>query len=161
MKLLAYSILSIFLFTSCDSKKQQSTSRYSEFSSFESEQRLRFLKEFQWPKSYREQDTSLLNLILADEFVMISDDGSRTDKEFELNWIKKNTMSYDSFWYEIKRLEIFENGSAIVDGTGHILNEELNTTYESSNFFIWRDGNWQALGSHVSGIKSVDYHNRN
>lgn len=119
----------------------------------EAKNELRNLKEVEWPAAYRDQNTGLLDKILAEEFELIDADGNRSTKEFELNWIKNNSMNYDSFRYEIKRLEIFENRTAIVAGTGHIINEGSKTTYESSNVLIWRNGLWKALSSHVSGIK--------
>ncbi|MEQ9422920.1 MAG: hypothetical protein RJQ09_00785 [Cyclobacteriaceae bacterium] len=42
---------------------------------------LRYLKEVQWPKAYKEQDTVLLSSILADEFQMITADGEWSTKK--------------------------------------------------------------------------------
>jgi hypothetical protein len=118
---------------------------------------LRQLKEKDWPRSYREQDTALLNKILADEFQMIDNEGNISTKALELDYISKNKPSYDSFYFDIKRLEVFENGTAVVSGTGHIngKNEKgiYNTVYQSSNILIKRDGRWKAIASHVSGVK--------
>ena len=93
------------------------------------EEQLRYLKEVEWPKAYHEQDTILLDRILGDDFVLIDADGNWSDKKFELNWIKQNTYNPDSFYYEIKRLDILKNGTAIVAGTGHIINDTTETIY--------------------------------
>ena len=116
---------------------------------------LTHLKEVLWPKAYREQDTLLLDKILGDDFRMIDASGIWSDKEFEMNWIKKNSTSYDSFYYEIKRLEILDNGTAIICGTGHIFNDTTETIYQSSNVLEWRKNEWKAVLSHVSGIKEM------
>lgn len=116
---------------------------------------LRYLKEVEWPKAYREQDTMLLDKILGDDFQMIDNSGLWTNKKEELEWIKNNSTSYDSFRYEIKRLEVMENGTALVCGTGHILNDSILTNYESSNVLVKRNGTWKAVLSHVSGVKEV------
>jgi len=114
---------------------------------------LRYLKEVEWPKAYHEQDTLLLDRILGEDFQLIDDGGNWSDKRFEINWIKNNTYNPDSFHYEIKRLDILNNGTAIVAGTGHIFNDTTETIYQSSNYFEKRNGVWKAFSSHVSGVK--------
>jgi ketosteroid isomerase-like protein len=118
---------------------------------------LRNLKEIEWAKAYREQDTKLLDRILADEFQMIDNDGNWSNKKLELEYNKNNKPLYDSFRFEIKRLDIFENGTAIIAGTGHITGKdkdgEYKIEYQSSNVLIKRNGIWKAISSHVSGVK--------
>lgn len=123
---------------------------------------LRELKEVLWPKAYREQDAALLARILADEFESIDAEGSRSTKAEELDYVRKNKPSYDSFRFVIRRLEIFENRTAVVSGTGYIETKAKDgkkgsrTEYQSSNVLIEREGRWQAISSHVSGIKKTD-----
>lgn len=117
---------------------------------------LRNIKEVQWPKAYREQDTLLLNSILGDDFQMIDANGNWSTKAKELEWIKENAMANDSFFYEIKRLDVLPNGTALICGTGHIFNDSTETIYQSSNILIKRLGAWKAVASHVSGIKRLD-----
>jgi hypothetical protein len=118
---------------------------------------LRKLKTIDWPKAYREQDTLLLNLILADEFQMIDSDGEYSTKQEQLEYIKNHKPNYISFNFAIKRLEIFENNTAVVSGTGTIINKdkegEYQLEYQSSNIFIKRNGMWKAISSHTSGDK--------
>lgn len=120
------------------------------------EKALRQIKEVDWPKAYREQDTALLDRILADEFQSIDAEGSWSTKAEELDYIRKNKPSYESFRFEIRRLEIFENGTAVVAGTGHIQGRDENgpyrIEYQSSNILIKRGGVWKAISSHVSGV---------
>jgi hypothetical protein len=117
---------------------------------------LRYVKEVLWPKSYREQDTALLNRILHDDFQMIDADGNLSDKAAELDWIKHNPWSVDSFRYEIQRLDVWPNGTAIVSGTGHMLSDSTASIYWSSNVFIKDGGTWRAISSHVSGVKEME-----
>lgn len=116
---------------------------------------LRYLKEVEWPKAYRDQDTLLLDRILGEDFQMIDQGGNWYRKVDELDWIKEHTTKHDSFRYEIKRLDIYENGTAVVAGTGHIYNDSTYSTYQSSNVLIKRAGEWKAILSHVSGIKTL------
>ena len=123
--------------------------------------RLREVKEVLWPKAYREQDTALLAQILADEFESIDAAGARSTKPEEIDYIRKNKPGYDSFRFEIRRLQVFENRTAVVSGTGFIETQPKDgkkgsrTEYQSSNVFIERDGRWQAIASHVSGVKQT------
>lgn len=117
---------------------------------------LTYLKEVVWPKAYREQDTILLDRILGEDFQMIDHRGKWYTKADELEWIKKNAVKNDSFRYEIKRMDLFDNGMAIVCGTGHIFNDSVETTYQSSNILIKRNDIWKAVASHVSGIKPTN-----
>ena len=114
---------------------------------------LRYLKEVEWPKAYRIQDTVLLDRILGDDFQMIDAGGTWSDKAAELAWIRENASAPDSFYYDIKRLEALENGTVLICGTGHIFNDTTHTIYQSSNILIKRKGNWKAVASHVSGVK--------
>lgn len=123
------------------------------------EKALRYLKEVEWPKSYREQDTVLLDKILADEFQGIDAAGEVSTKKLEMAYIQKNKPTYASFHYNITRLEVFENGTAIVSGIGTIkgTNEKgaYEMTYHSSNVFIKRKNQWKAINSHISGVKQI------
>ena len=127
------------------------------------QKRLRELKEVLWPKAYREQDPALLAQILADEFESIDAEGSVSTKAEELDYVSKNKPSYDSFRFVIRRLQIFENRTAVVSGTGYIETKAKDgkkaskTEYQSSNVFLERDGRWQAISSHVSGIKQKEH----
>ncbi len=120
---------------------------------------LRYLREVEWPQAYKNQDTTLLDKILASEFQSIDAAGLVTNKQRELDYIKKHKPDYASFQFTVIRLDIFENGSAIVAGTGTVkgIGKEGNyvMTYQSSNFFVKRDNRWQAVGAHVSGVSRV------
>lgn len=117
---------------------------------------LKRIKEVDWPRAYREQDTKLLDRLLADEFQMVRANGDWSNKAKELDFVRNNKPSYDSFRFEITRLDIFENGTAIVAGTGHVSGTDADgayrMTYQSSNVLIKRSGTWKAVASHVSGI---------
>lgn len=118
---------------------------------------LRELKERLWPRAYREGDVALLDRILAPEFQMIDAEGGWSNKQAELAWVASNRPSYTSFRFEIRRLEVFENGTAVVAGRGVVIGSpdaaDSSFEYQSSNILIRRDGRWQAIASHVSGVK--------
>jgi hypothetical protein len=118
---------------------------------------LREIKTVLWPRAYAEQDPELLDRLLADEFQSIDDEGAWSAKAEELDWVSKHKPAHDSFVFHIRRLDLFENGTAVVAGTGVIRGKNARgpyvVEYQSSNVFIKRDGRWQAVASHVSGSK--------
>lgn len=118
---------------------------------------LRQLKEELWPKAYAEQDVALLDAILADEFKMVDADGNWFTRQDELDYIRKNKPGYDSLVFVVKRLDVFENDSAIVAGEGTVRGKDAEgryvMTYQSTNVLIKRNGKWRAVASHVSGVK--------
>jgi hypothetical protein len=152
MKQFVFTII-LFLITSLQGFSQNDSVHSSD------ETTLRYLKEVEWPKAYREQDTLLLNRILAEEFKMIGSDGEYSTKKEQLQYIKTHKPDYISFRFVIKRLEIFENNTAIVSGTGIIKRRdsegEFELMYQSSNVLIKRNGVWKAISSHTSGDKIV------
>ncbi len=125
--------------------------------SLDDEKELRRIKEVEWPQAYREQDPQLLDRILASEFQMIDADGVWSSKAEELDYVREHKPSYESFRFVIKRLEIFDERCAVVAGAGFISNRQgahlAVTEYQSTNIFIKREGRWQAIASHVSGVK--------
>lgn len=117
---------------------------------------LKKLKEVLWPKAYRSQDTILLDRILDDSFKMIDRNGKTYTKKDEINWIKEHATTHDSFRYELKRLDIYKNGTAVIAGTGHIYKDSVYSIYQSSNVLIKKDSLWKAILSHVSGFENVN-----
>lgn len=113
------------------------------------EERLREIKTNLWPNAYKTQDAELLDSILHGSFEMIDTDGSRSNREKELNYVRNNSWDPGEFRYVIERLSIYEGRFAIIDGTG----DAEKYTYKSSNVFIKENGEWKAIASHVSGYK--------
>ena len=143
----------VLILQSCGEQTQQSSISSVSAQDLEA---LRYLKEVEWPKAYREQDTILLDRILGEDFQMIDAAGNWSDKAGELAWIKENASAPDSFYYNIKRFEALENGTVLICGTGNIFNDSTHTIYQSSNILIKREGTWKAVASHVSGVKKLD-----
>ena len=113
---------------------------------------LRNFKTVLWPQAYRTQDVELLDQLLHDSFEMIDDEGNRSTKNEELDYIKNNQWNPGEFEYRIERLEIYKGSFAVIDGTG--IAEKY--TYKSSNVLVKEDGVWRAVASHVSGFQTVN-----
>lgn len=145
-----YAVLIIFYACSCNRNENRSIHTLEEEKNI-----LRKLKETEWPYAYQKQDTIVLDRILGEDFQKIDAEGNWSDKRFEMNWIKKNKMKTDSFFFEIKRLDVLENETAIIAGTGHITIGTEKKIYQSTNILVKRNGIWKAVSSHVSGIKTI------
>lgn len=145
----------LILVTAYFSCTKPAESKSRDTATTDDEKTLRHLKEVEWPKAYATQDTVLLDRILGNDFKMIDEQGDWYNKKDELEWISKNKLTRDSFYYDIQRLDIFDNESAIIAGTGHIYNDGKHSIYQSSNVLIKRDGVWKAVASHVFGSKEV------
>ncbi len=118
---------------------------------------LRHLKTVLWPRAYQQQDAELLDRILDERFQVIDADGNWSTKQLELADVRRTTPGYDSLRFSIRRLDIFENGTAVVAGTGTVFGRDslgfYTVSYQSSNIMIRRQGQWRAVASHVSGVK--------
>jgi hypothetical protein len=110
---------------------------------------LRELKTVLWPQAYRTQDVELLDRLLHDSFQMIDDQGRRSTKVDELEYVANNEWDPGKFEYRIERLDIYDGSFAIVEGTG--IAEKYR--YKSTNVLMKEDGRWRAVASHVSGVE--------
>ena len=155
MKNSATYFLSFLLVLGCQNgAEEKATSESLQYA--DEYEKLRYLKEVEWPQAYREQDTVLLDRILGDDFQMVSADGTWSDKAGQMERIKAAPMDNDHFEFEIKRLEVNDNGTAIVAGTGHVIDDGQEMIYQSSNVLIKRGELWKAVLSHVSGITQLE-----
>lgn len=147
-------LFAIMLFLTLACSNENTEACYT--ASADDEETLRYLKEVEWPRAYADQDTVLLDKILGEDFRMIDQSGHWYSKEDEMEWIKKNATNNDSFYFDIKRFEILDNGTALICGTGHILKDSIRSEYQSSNVLVKRNGSWKAVLSHVSGVKNLN-----
>ena len=114
---------------------------------------LRRIKTEDWPRFYREQDVAGLEQLLHPSFEMIDASGARSTRAEELAYVAANKPTYRSFRFEIERLDIYPQGLAIVDGSGHVEQDTCEGfSYRSSNVLLKDDGRWRAVASHVSGV---------
>lgn len=120
---------------------------------------LRHLKETLWPQAYREADVELLDSILHEDFAIITASGEWSTRKTELAELPNYGWPHESFSYQIRRLDIYHDNTAIVAGEGRASgnNDEgpYCLRYQSSNILIKQGGKWKAVLSHVSGVDTV------
>ncbi len=150
-----FAILALFAACSPQTPSQQPTSMISD----EDYETVRNLKIVSFAKAYEEQDTALLDQILHQKYQLVDDGGEVYSKEDEMGYVSKYGPSYDSFLFEILKLEVYENGTATTFGVGTIAGSDTQgsytQTYKSSDVFVKENGQWKAITTHVSGVKEV------
>ncbi|WP_164116411.1 DUF4440 domain-containing protein [Sphingorhabdus sp. Alg239-R122] len=125
------------------------------------EARLKEIKTTVWPAFYRSQDVDGLGRFLAPTFINISPDGNASTREAELKGVAENTWDPVNFRYVVKRIDW--HGANLVTVTGRGISERTGDngkpclhSYTSSNLLKRAPDTqygWQALSSHVSGIR--------
>ena len=106
--------------------------------------------ERDWTEAQRTGDTNRLNIILADDWVGVGVNGTKTTKAEYLSSYKARDSQFDSV--EVGDLDIVVIGNvAIVQGS-----DKEQSTYkgkDSSGKYVWmdvfekKDGKWQAVRS--------------
>lgn len=149
MKILTLSVALVFM----------GTFSISAQSTISDEDNLRSLKQELWPKAYQTQDVALLDKILSSDFQMIDANGNIFQKKDELEYVKRNKPTYDSYKFHVERLQIFEKNTAIVSGTGMTQGSDEHgpyiTTYRSSDLLVKSGNSWKAVSSHISGLNKI------
>lgn len=116
------------------------------------------LKTTKLPAAYDEQDTTALGQLLHDKYQLVDDQGGTYSKNDEMTYVSKYPSSYDSYQFEIRKLELFDNGTATIFGIGTMKGADVEdgsaytTTFKSTDTFVKEDGRWQVVSSHVSGV---------
>ena len=94
-----------------------------------------------WRRFYQQQDADGLRRFLADDFIVIDDEGTVSTKDAEVAWLAKNAWSGPAdFLYVIDRISFPASDVALVVGHGFGTRvadgkEPCIETYRSSNVF--------------------------
>lgn len=167
MKYKYLTMLSLGFFISCNAPANQETtgamssSKADSGLAAEDEATLRTMKTTDLPKAYDEQDTMLLGQLLHEKYQLVDDQGGTYSKADEMIYVSKYPSSYESFDFQIQKLDLFDNGTATIFGVGTMKGKDVEdgspytTTFKSTDSFVKEDGRWQAIASHVSGVKET------
>lgn len=111
-----------------------------------------------WGKAYVQRDAALLDRILADDFTVTDAEGVTTTKAEEMADFKSSNVVYESSTYEDAKVRVYGD-TAVVAGRGTVKGRGktavFHTQYFSTNVFVKRQGRWQAVASHISGVKRL------
>jgi ketosteroid isomerase-like protein len=105
-----------------------------------------------WIASYAKRDTTTMQRILADDFLLISPIGTKFDRESTIRNVgsmERTTVStVDSSW-----VRVFGNTALLVAYTHFSITSNGQTTNGRncySDLYVKRNGVWQAVSGHVT-----------
>lgn len=111
-----------------------------------------------WGKAYVQRDIVLLNRIIADEYSVTDAEGHITNRAEIVANFKSGETLYEVSSYDDAKVKVYGD-VAIVAGRGTVKGRSktgsFHTQYYSTNVFVKRDGRWQAVATHISGVKSL------
>ncbi len=114
-----------------------------------------------WRRFYQLQNAEGLRRFLADDFIVIDDEGNVSTKDAEVAWLARNAWKGPlDFRYVIDRISFLGPDAAIVvgHGSGTRIGEDSVScieTYRSSNVFRRIGGVWRPAMSHISGSRCI------
>ena len=111
--------------------------------------------ERDWDEAFHRKDVAVIETILADEFVVTYDDGSRGDKSKELRLATEFDQQIDSSMLD--EFIVKEYGdTAVVWFTQHLVGPSkgrpLALTFRYVDVFVMRAGRWQCVASQSTKV---------
>lgn len=121
------------------------------------EQRLAQLKR-DWGKAYVRRDAAFLENLLGAEYSVTDDAGQTANRAEIMADFHSGETTYEATSYEDAKVKIYGN-VAIVAGRGTVKGRgksgAFHRQYFSTNVLVKRNGRWQAVATHISGVTSL------
>jgi ketosteroid isomerase-like protein len=111
--------------------------------------------EQNWDAAFRGRDVKLIETLLADEFVVTYEDGTRGDKAKELSLAADFNQQIDSSKQDEFIVKVYGN-TAVVWFTLHLLGpvqgKPVAITYRYIDVWVNRDGVWKCVASQSTRV---------
>ena len=108
-----------------------------------------------WVEAVQRNDVAFVDRLLAPEFVVTYDDGSRGDRRRELQLVKEFTLQVDSWTAGEFTVKVFGN-TAVVWFTQRMVGPKQGKPTEIvtrfMDVFVNRDGTWLCVGSQSTKV---------
>ena len=106
-----------------------------------------------WNRAERRNDASAVRLLLADDFIMTTAEGSQLNKQQIVESVLDSSYRPDSL--ESSDMSVHQHGNtAVVTGIYHEKGSDKGKPYEQRGRFtdtwMFLDGRWQCVASHFS-----------
>ena len=115
--------------------------------------------EQKWDAAFRSRDVKLIETLLADEFVVTYEDGTRGDKAKELSLAADFNQQIDSSKQDEFIVKVYGN-TAVVWFTLHLLGpvqgKPVAITYRYIDVWVNRDGVWKCVASQSTRVGSKE-----
>ncbi len=106
--------------------------------------------ERDWDAAFHRKDVRFIESVLADEFVVTYDDGTRGDKAKELALAAEFNQQIDSSTLDEFTVKVYGD-TAVVWFTQHLVGiskgQRLEIAFRYVDVFVLRDGKWQCVAS--------------
>ena len=111
--------------------------------------------EHAWGSALLKKDVGGFSRCLADEWVLITSDGSRVTKAVALADLKSGALKIDSFRLDDVTVRLYGT-TAVVRGLitekSKLRDKDTSGKSRFTDVFVKRDGRWQAVASHESNL---------
>ena len=112
--------------------------------------------EQKWDVAFRNRDATFIETLLADDFVVTYEDGTRGDKAKELSLAASFNQQIDSSTQDEFIIRVYGN-TAVVWFTLHLLGpvngNPVAITYRYVDVWVNRDGVWKCVASQSTRIR--------
>ena len=112
--------------------------------------------EQKWDVAFRNRDATFIETLLADDFVVTYEDGTRGDKAKELSLAASFNQQIDSSTQDEFIIKVYGN-TAVVWFTLHLLGpvngNPVAITYRYVDVWVNRDGVWKCVASQSTRIR--------
>ncbi len=120
-----------------------------------SDQQILIQLERDWDAAFLSNDVTLVENILADEFIATYDDGSRGDKAKELKLAADFNQEIESSTLDDFIVKIYGD-TAVVRFSRHLAGlskgRRLEISYSYLDVFVWRANRWQCVASQSTKV---------
>lgn len=107
----------------------------------------------QWINSYPSRDTTTLNRIFANDFILVSPKGAKMSKQDVIRNVLSPNQSTVSIRIDSADVRIFDNTGLITAYTTFVLvidGKRMEATNCYSDLYAKRNGKWVAVAAHVT-----------
>jgi len=109
-----------------------------------------------WNTAFYDRDVAFLDSILAEDFIVTYDDGTRGDKARELELAETFNQRVVSATQEDFIVQVYDD-SAVVWFTLRVVGirqgQEVELTLRYTDVWVQRDGRWQCVSSHSTRVR--------
>ena len=108
-----------------------------------------------WDRAMLENDAEAIGRFMADDWVIIGPDGSRSDKATLLGLVASGTLSHDVMTSEELTVRVYGDTAVVLSrgvSGGKYQGQAFREVERSSNVFIRQEGRWRCVLTHLSRI---------
>lgn len=110
-----------------------------------------------WNSAFYDKDVSVIENILADEFVATYDDGKRGDKARELSLIEEFNQRVVSAVQNDFKVNVYDRTAVVwftLNLSGLRQGELAEVAFRFTDVFVWRDDRWQCVSSQSTRVST-------